>query len=125
MPWLATSDEDYQTMIHLFEKGHNTWALFIGHLVIEKLLKALYCQKYSGHPPFTHDLFRLADKCHLDLTEEQKDILDTITTFNIRARYDDYRMEFYNKCTVEFTQKWTQTIKEFRAWLKTDHLKKS
>jgi len=32
----------------LFEKGHYTWALFVGHLVLEKLLKAyLLCRKYG------------------------------------------------------------------------------
>ena len=43
--WIKSSDRDYQAMIHLFEKGHYTWSLFIGHLVLEKLLKALYTQK--------------------------------------------------------------------------------
>ena len=34
----------------LFEKSHYTWALFIGHLVIEKLLKALYMQTLGLRP---------------------------------------------------------------------------
>lgn len=109
-------------MDHLFEKGDYTWSLFIGHLVIEKLLKALYVQKYFDSPPFIHDLFRLAEKCNLELNEDQKDILDAITTFNIRARYDDYKMEFYYKCTKEFAEKWIDQIKEFRKWLKKNHL---
>jgi HEPN domain-containing protein len=35
--WINSSDRDFQAMIHLLEKGDYTWALFIGHLVIEKL----------------------------------------------------------------------------------------
>ena len=110
-------------MLHLYEKGDATWALFIGHIVIEKLLKALYVQKNLDNPPLIHDLIRLAEKCHLNLDDTQKDTLDTITTFNIRARYDDYRMEFYKKCTREFTEKWVQSIKELRKWLKENHLR--
>lgn len=53
----------------------------------------------------------------LDLGEEQKDILDTISTFNIRARYDDYKAEFYKLCTKEFTSEWVNKIKGFRQWL--------
>jgi hypothetical protein len=49
-------------MIHLYEKKHYTWSLFIGHLVIEKLLKALYTQKFSNNPPYTHDLYRLSKR---------------------------------------------------------------
>ena len=104
-------------MIHLFEKDDFTWSLFVGHLVIEKLLKALYVQRNSKTPPFIHDLVRLAEKVDLALSDDQKDILDTITTFNITARYDDYKMEFHKKCTKEFTEKWVQHIKEFRRWM--------
>lgn len=42
--WVTSSDRDYQVMIDLFQKGHYTWSLFIGHLVIEKLLKAVCSQ---------------------------------------------------------------------------------
>lgn len=120
--WLSSSDRDYQVMIDLFNKGHYTWSLFIGHLVIEKLLKAVYSQQYMTSPPLIHDLLRLAEKIDLELDDEQKDILDTVTTFNIQARYDDYKLEFYNKCTKDFTQKWIRSIKEFRSWLKQNHL---
>jgi len=37
---------------------------------------------------FDHDLVRLAEKADIELEEDQKDILDTISTFNLRARYD-------------------------------------
>jgi len=52
----------------------------------------------------------------------QKDLLDTVTTFNIRVRYDDYKMEFFNKCTMDFTEKWINSIKDFRVWLKGNYL---
>jgi len=120
--WVNSSDRDYQVMIDLFKKGHYTWSLFIGHLVIEKLLKAVYSKKYIKNPPLIHDLLRLSEKSDVEVDEEQKDILDTITTFNIQARYEDYKLEFYNKCTRDFTQKWISSIKEFRAWLKQNHL---
>lgn len=120
--WIKSADKDYQAMTNLFEKGDYTWSLFVGHLLIEKLLKAVYALKKPETPPFMHDLLRLAEKCRLDLDENQKDILDTITTFNIRARYDDYKMEFHNKCTKDFTEEWINHIKEIRIWLKERHL---
>ncbi len=97
---MESSDNDFHTMLHLIEKGDFTWALFIGHIVIEKLLKAWHVQNTSDNiPPFIHDLVRLTEKGGLSLSENQKDILDTITTFNLRARYDDYKMEFHKKST--------------------------
>ncbi len=61
----------------------------------------------------------------VSLCRPQKDILDTVTTFNIQARYDDYKLSFFNKCTKNFTIKWVENIKEFRSWLKHNHLNQS
>jgi hypothetical protein len=38
--WLESSNDDYQVVESLFDNGHYAWALFLSHLVIEKLLKA-------------------------------------------------------------------------------------
>lgn len=73
-------------MTHLLEKGDYPWALFIGYLVIEKLIKAWYVKNVSHTPPFIHDLVRLAEKAGLILDEDQKDVLDTVSIFNLRAR---------------------------------------
>ena len=52
--WINSSDRDYKTMIHLFESKDYQWALFIGHLVIERLLKAKIVKDTSHHAPFIH-----------------------------------------------------------------------
>jgi len=116
--WIESSENDFSAMDHLFEKGDYSWSLFIGHLVIEKLLKSLYIQNVDITPPFIHDLVRLSEKVGLSLTEDQKDILDTISTFNLRVRYDDYKLSFHRKCTKAFTEQWIRHIKELREWIK-------
>lgn len=89
--WLKTSDNDYNTMLNLFKSKDYHWSLFIGHLVIEKLLKAIYVKTIDNSPPRIHDLLRLAERVGLNIREDQKDALDLITTFNINARYPDYK----------------------------------
>ncbi len=121
--WVDSSDNDLSTMNHLFEKKDYHWSLFIGHLVVEKLLKAYYVQNISNHPPRIHNLLRLAEKSDLALSEKQKDFLTTVTAFNLGARYDDYKMEFYKTCTQEFTKEWISEIKGFRKWIKKELLK--
>ncbi len=121
--WTKSADRDFKTMNNLFEKKDYNWSLFIGHLVIEKLLKAYYVKNNDDHPPFVHNLVRLAEKAELQLDEDQKDMLVTVTTFNIRARYDDYKLEFYKTCTKKFTESWIKKIKGFRQWIKKQHLK--
>jgi HEPN domain-containing protein len=111
-------------MNNLYKNGHYHWSLFIGHLVIEKLLKSIFVKKKNSTPVFSHDLLRIVDKIgDLKLTNEKKDIIDTISTFNIAARYDDYKRNFYNKCTKKYSSEWIKNIKEIRKWLKENYLK--
>ena len=102
--WLNSAERDYDTMKVMFENKKNTWCLFLGHLVIEKLLKGLLA---------------LAEKCNLDLTEEQIKKLQIITQFNISARYDDYKESFYQKCTDDYTALQVKNIEEVYTWLKS------
>ena len=119
--WIETSNEDYETMLSMKKERRNTWCLFIGHLVIEKLLKALYAKNNKGTPyaPKTHDLLYLAEKMNLDVTEEQANDLVEITKFNLNTRYDDYKRDFYNKCTDEYTEEQINKIEEVKSWLET------
>lgn len=115
--WTVSSDKDAETMGHLFNSGDYLWSLFIGHLVIEKLLKALYVKNVDITPPFHHNLVRLAEIAISGVPEEHKDTLAGLTAFNIQARYPDYKMEIYTKCTPDFTGKWIIKIGELRSWL--------
>lgn len=115
--WLSSSDNDFQAMESLFNNEHYAWALFVGHLVIEKLLKAYYMKNVNTDIPYSHDLSSIARKAGLTLAEEQEDFLDDVTTFNIKARYPDYKNRFYRKATGKFTENYITRIKEFRKWL--------
>ncbi|MEN9303190.1 MAG: hypothetical protein RL264_1619 [Bacteroidota bacterium] len=116
--WLKSSDEDFETMLIMFENKKYSWSLFIGHLMIEKLLKAVYVGKKNNHPPFTHNLLRLAQNCSLTINEVDKEFYATVTAFNIIGRYDDYKMSFHQICTKEFAESWIEKIKEKRKWIK-------
>lgn len=116
--WVKTSDKDFKVMKSLVGDKHYTWALFVGHLVIEKLLKAYYVKTVGVNVPLIHNLLRIADKADLKLTEEQKNFLNVLTTFNIKGRYSDYKYKFYKSCTRRFTENNIDKIKEFRSWLK-------
>lgn len=116
--WVDTSDEDYKTMLSLYNSNSYSWALFLGHISVEKLLKAYYVNKFKKHAPFTHNLYRLAELNELELSEKYADWLDEITSFNLNARYDDYKREFNTICTPEFTSDWINNIKIIRKWIK-------
>jgi HEPN domain-containing protein len=117
--WIESSNDDYKTMIDMFQTGNYHWALFMGHLVIEKLLKAYFVQEKNEHPPLIHDLRRIGENAGLVFDADNTMIIETISQFNIRARYDDYKRLFYKLCTREYTIDWIEKIQEIRLWIKT------
>jgi len=116
--WKDSSDKDYKTMLDLFLTKNYSWALFMGHLVIEKLLKALYVKQMGVYPPLIHDLRRICEKAGVEIDLTQKINFDSISRFNINARYDDYKQSFYLLCTESFTTEWIEKIKSCRLWIK-------
>jgi len=116
--WVESSDSDSAVMESLFSNDHYSWSLFVGHLVVEKMLKAHYAANKDANVPRTHNLTRIAAMSELPLSEAQEDFLDEVTTFNIDARYTDEKDRFHKKATKEFTGKYIKEIKEFCEWLK-------
>ena len=115
--WITSSDNDWKVAGHLFEKKAYPYALFLGHLTVEKLLKALFVSKFDGPAPFTHRLSFLAEKAGAELTPERLELLEAITDFNLEARYPDEKFSFQRKCTREFTENYLKRIEEIREWL--------
>jgi HEPN domain-containing protein len=83
------------------------------------LLKAFYIKNIQEHPIPIHDLTRIATKAGIECSDEILNQLDTITTFNINARYEDVKQNFYLKCTKQFTKTWIDQITELRKWIKS------
>ncbi len=121
--WLASSEENFKSMNNMLKSKEYMWSLFIGHLVIEKLLKANYVKMVDFNVPRTHDLLKLAVSAGIEIEEKKKDDLQYITLFNIETRYDEHKRDFYKKCTKKFTEENINKIKGLRKWLK-ENLKK-
>lgn len=93
------------------------YALFFGHLTVEKLLKAVFVSKSDEPPPLTHRLTYLTEKIGLNLSPERLEMLEIITDFNLEARYPDEKFSFYQKCTRGFTETYLNKIEEIKEWL--------
>ncbi len=111
--WIESSKHDLLSVMTNFRSGSYDWALFIGHLALEKILKAVWVKNNDGNaPPKTHNLVKLAQDSQTILTEAQSLLLLEINDFNLEARYPDYKFEFYKKCTKAFTETYIQKISE-------------
>ena len=105
------SEKDAQTAKDIYQQNHYDWSLFIWHLAIEKILKAKIAT-LNKEIIFTHDLVRLAKKAEIPLDQTLIAQLNEITTFNIEARYDDYKLSFYKKADKKYAGKWSKICEE-------------
>lgn len=117
--WMTEAEEALQVAHHLIAKADYSYALFFGHLAIEKMLKAAYVFRREQHAPPIHNLLRLASAAELDVDENRAEELTTITAFNLEARYPDFKRAFRQVCTPEYTAKQMGIIEELMQWARS------
>lgn len=120
--WFSEAEEALVVAGHLIEKGDYSYALFFGHLAVEKELKGLHAVRQNQHAPPIHNLLRLAKAAGLAPDETHTEVLIRITAFNIESRYPDFKRDFRRRCTPEYTAEQMTVIKEVLAWLKSHRM---
>lgn len=117
--WRRSANEAKENAEETYARNHVDWAFFFWHLAIEKLFKGIIAKNGKSPLP-VHDLAKLASIAGITLSSKQRDNLDEITTYNIDARYDDYKRNFYKKVTKKaYHEKWLVTCREIFLWLST------
>lgn len=104
--WKSSAIEDMELGEDLSKRGKNPHALFFLHLALEKIIKGIH--QHLKHQPslFIHDLYKLAINAGIEVSESEKLELDEISTFNVAARYDIFKLRLYQKATPEYTKSW-------------------
>ena len=102
--WQITARHDYETMLGLFKIKRYSDALFFGHIVLEKILKALVVKATKKEAPKIHDLVRLGKLSEIDLTLDEWESLKMVNRFNMRTRYPDIKFQFYKLSDAKYTK---------------------
>lgn len=122
--WVKNAELKWETAKGLKRLKRNADCLFFCHLALECLLKALVCAAANRPAPYMHDLEILAKRSGAALAPQQRKFLSEANSFNLRARYDDYRFKFYKRATAAFTNKHFRTTNTMRLWLLSELQKK-
>lgn len=118
--WLDIAAYDIETAEAMYQTGRWLYVAFMCHQVIEKTLKAYWCATQPEDPPYTHSHKRLADGCGLYamMSEEQKDFLNTITNYNIEARYPEDKEALSRMLTPQTCRAIIDETKQLQQWIK-------
>jgi HEPN domain-containing protein len=121
--WYESAAYDIAVADALYETGKYPYALFMGHLALEKILKALVVKTTRKHAPYTHSLTLLASESTIKIPQQTMKKLARFMEFHFEARYPDEQKKFYQRCTKGFTRKNLHEMREIYIWL-TEKLQK-
>ena len=104
--WKTSAADSWDTAKKLIEAKKYAHCLFFVHLALEKLVKGLH--QHLRHEPALplHNLYKLAINAGLEINSELEKELNEISTFNVSARYDDYKRSFYEKADESYAKEW-------------------
>ena len=115
--WSDAAQDDWPVTGHLFASHDYHYALFFGHLYLEKLMKALVVQVREEHAPRSHNLIYLAERASLTISDSQREILARVNKYNLETRYPADREALHDFYTSEFTEVELKVIREMGKWL--------
>ena len=121
--WVKSAENDLETAESLIKEKKFDWALFMGHQVLEKILKAIYVECKRTFPPKTHDLILLLKEMNLHIGDTELDFFAEVNTFNISPGSSDDQFKINKLFTKEFSLAKFKEIQRKYQWLK-EKLKK-
>lgn len=120
--WVTSANEDWDVAQNLFKSAKYNHALFFLQLTLEKLIKAVHISRKDESPLYVHNLVLLVQKTGIRFSEEELSDLKEISSFNVSARYDSYKRDFYRKANREFATEWMKRSESLKVKL-TSYLK--
>jgi len=71
--WRESAQHDLESAKSMFDSARYDWCLFVGHSVLEKILKAIFVDRNDNKmPPKIHNLVRLAELGNVVLDDKQR-----------------------------------------------------
>lgn len=122
--WLDSARYDLRTAQTLYVSGRYLYVVFMCHLAIEKMLKAVVTEQTERMPPKTHSLMYLSDLSKLTMPENHMPIIKHLDGVSIPIRYPrdlrELQKTYSRKSSAEILKQTTALIK----WLARNQLPK-
>jgi HEPN domain-containing protein len=118
--WLSQVDYDLATAEHMLHNGRYIYVVFMSHLALEKMLKALVTEETQRLPPRTHNLIDLAQQGKLNLSQTQRDFIGKINNANIATRYPADLAQLLTQYSAPVARTYLEQTREIITWLRQD-----
>ncbi len=121
--WAGQAQYDIETALSLLKSKRRIYCVFMCHLALEKMLKAVFAKKKGDYPPHTHDLLFLVKQCPVEFTDETLGyFVEELNGLSIPTRYPDQLQAMLRRFTPKKTEEIYRSTKKVLSWLKKNYL---
>jgi len=118
--WLELAEDNLGTAKILLKNKKRLDMAFYCHQTIEKLFKGYCWFSKKGEPPYTHNLFVLAEESGLKKCLEENHIkaLMILNSLNIQARYPEDKVKLLKSLSEAKCKEILNKTEEIDKWIK-------
>lgn len=115
---MLSSDYDLKTAEHMFKSRRYVYVIFMCHMSIEKLLKAIVTENISKSSPKTHNLLYLIKKTDINIPQDLFDFIARINNTSIATRYPENFKSLVASYPRNIAKSYLKKTKEALKWLR-------
>jgi len=104
--WIDTANYDLKTAGAMLLSKRYIYVIFMCHLSIEKMIKAVISTEVKGLPPKSHSLLFLAQKASIQFPHNLQEFIELLDNVSIVTRYP----EDLKKMSREFNKKKAEEV---------------
>jgi HEPN domain-containing protein len=116
--WLKGADYDLESARYMLSSQRYLYVVFLCHLALEKLLKALVSEVTQTQAPRSHDLVYLIKRSGISPDSRHMDFISIMNNASIITRYpEDFQLAI-KEFSVDIAGDYLQKTEEVIKWLK-------
>ena len=116
--FILSAEYDLSTAGYMIETGRYIYVIFMCHLSIEKVLKAIVAEVTDKTPPKTHNLLYLTKLVGINFPEKLFEFVSKINNVSIVTRYPEDFSKLVDVYPENIAKEYFEQTKEVLAWLR-------
>jgi len=118
--WIDTASYDLKTAEAMLISKRYIYVIFMCHLSIEKMIKAVISTEVKGLPPKSHSLLFLAQKASIQFSDELQEFIELLDNVSVVTRYPEDLKEMSREFNKKKAEEVFSTSRRIIKWLRRD-----
>lgn len=115
---MISAEYDLGTAEHMLNTGRYIYVVFMCHLALEKMLKAISVETTKTPAPKTHNLLYLTKLAEINFPDKHLEFVSKINNASILTRYPEDFSKLIEVYPADIVAAYLKQTKDVISWLK-------